>query len=372
MSARKVSMDESSLTSVNLFTTGHTGQEVLPHDTMTGSMHEHLLKPSKRLTKSIRVARIREQGKLCNILFWIIVVLTLLGVVLILYFLFGNDLYTHFVREVRELAKSRTPLSIMVLVLVQLVFAVIPFLPGLSTYNIMQAFFLHDFPLSFAISFGGCYLGSLLVFLLTKSCFHQRVYKKFKGLIIYKILLKETKKKPIQTGIMFNFLFVPVSVKNYLIGISELRFYHCLVVFPPGHSLLCALCAMIGAKMNDLSDLMGAKGFSEKTRAEKLQIIVSGALLVFTVAFFITLFFVIRRKYKRYEEDQLNRLTQPDANAGGEGEAAAHNGHYDRENEDQQHHQHEGQHHHHRHHNKLHKHEDNHHNDDEAAKDHQQ
>lgn len=257
------------------------------------------------LSESPSRRRARKRQILFNRILWTAAILAVIGASVTLYLLFGHTAFKKGIRLMKRLIDSKNPFAYATLVLIQFIFAFVLFLPGLSTFNILQAFLIHDFMTSFALAFGGCYAGSLTVYLVTKSCCKKRMHRKLGGTLVYKVLLKETYKSPYRSGILFNFLFVPVSMKNYLTGLSELKFHHCMVAFLPGNAILNAVCAMIGAKVNDLSEVFGSKSFSQKTGREKVQFIISMSLLAFTIAFIITLFCIIKRQYNRYQEEEI-------------------------------------------------------------------
>lgn len=289
---------ERTLGEVSLFDPGCLSKTV-NQSVVTGkeSYIEHTESPSRR--------RARKRQKVFNRVIWTMALLAVVGAILTLYLLYGHTALKKGVRLLKELIHSKNPFAYALLVLIQFVFAFVLFLPGLSTFNILQAFLIHDFLISFAIAFGGCYAGSLLVYLVTRSCCKKRMHRKLGSTLVYKILVKETKKSPYRSGILFNFLFVPVSLKNYLVGMSELQFHHSMVGFLPGHAIMNAVCAMIGAKVNDLSEVFGSKNFSKKSRGEKLQFIISMSLLAFTMVFLATLFCIIKRQYNRYQEEEI-------------------------------------------------------------------
>lgn len=256
---------------------------------------------------------LKADNKKCNILLCVVSILAIILTLVGLYLVFGRTFVARGINLLRKVTRDQTPLNLAILFLVQFFFGFILFLPGLATYNILQAFLMKSFWVSFLISAGGCYAASLTVYLVVRSCCHQKIYKKLKHMVVYRMLLTESKKTPIKTGMLFNFLFIPVSVKNYLFAISGLKFHHCLIALPPGHCLMTAICSMIGAKVNDISEVFTTKDYANKSKVEKLQSIVSMALLVFTIAFFFTLFCVIKRKYKEYQEKQLGIIDAVEA-----------------------------------------------------------
>lgn len=259
---------------------------------------------SRKLTKK----DLQEDNKKCNVLLCVVSIVTIALTLGTMYFLFGRTFITRAIVTLRSIAHNQTPLNLFILFSVQFLFGFVLFMPGLATYNILQAFLMKSFWLSFLISAGGCYACSLTVYLVVRSCCHRKIYNKLKHMVVYRMLLTESRKTPIKTGIMFNFLFIPVSVKNYLFAISGLKFHHCLLALPPGHCLMTALLTMIGAKANDISEVFTTKDYANKSRLEKLQFFVSMALLLFTLVFFFTLFCIIKRKYKEYQEKQLGIL----------------------------------------------------------------
>lgn len=264
---------------------------------LKGQMDEEVESPPRHR------AKIRQQR--FNRVILVSTIITVVGVAIILYLIFGHTILLEGVHALAKLIRNKNPAAYFTLIMVQFVFAFVLFLPGLSTFNILQAYLIHDFWIAFALAFGGCYAGSLSVYLVSKACCKQSMYDRFSHTLVYKVLIKETHKRPYRSGILFNFLFIPVSVKNYLIGLSELKFYHCLVAFFPAHFILNAMCAMIGSKVNDLSEVFGSKSFSQKNRKEKIQFIISMALLAFTLAFLLMLFCVIKRQYSRYQEEEV-------------------------------------------------------------------
>lgn len=289
---------DSTISEVSLFGSGR-------HLKLPAKVNGHFAPPKQENEESPPRRRARKRAKLFNRTLWILAIMSVLGTVITLYLIYGNRAFHELVVFFRRVIRGQNPFAYIILISIQILFGFILFLPGLSTINVLQAYFLHNFWIAFGVSLGGGYLASLSVYITVRTCCKKRMYKKMHGLIIYKMLIKETKKHPYRTGILFNFMFVPVSVKNYLIGLSELKFYHACVVFFPGHAILCAVCSMIGSKVNDLSEIFGSKSFSKKSRGEKVQFIISMSLLLFTLIFLCMLFFVIKRQYNRYQEAQI-------------------------------------------------------------------
>lgn len=273
---------------------------------------DNLESPSRR--------RAKKRAKSFNRVIWALAIISVLGAMVSLYAIFGNQLFRDFVHFLKRTIHSGNPFTYVILVGIQFLFAFVLFMPGLSTLNILTAFFLHSFWIAFGVIFGASYVASLSVYLTASTCCKKKMHKKMSHLIIYKMLIKETKKHPYKTGILFNFLFVPVSLKNYLIGLSELKFHHACIVFLPGNALLCGICAMIGSKVNDLSEIFGSKSFSSKTKAEKIQFVISMSLLAFTLAFLCMLFCVIKRQYTKYQEAQVREEEEAERLHKGRGE----------------------------------------------------
>lgn len=237
----------------------------------------------------------------------LITVVVIAAVVIITYLLFGRKAINWLNVQVTQLASENTFGNFLILLMIQIPFGAIPFLPGLAYYNIMQAIVMKNIFKSWLISFGGGYLVSLGVFLMVRKFFIQNVRNRFKHSEAYQMLLEETKQHPIRDGILFNFIFMPANLKNYLISITNLKFHEAAISFLPGPAMLCFFGAMIGNEINDFSELFKSKSFANKTTGEKIQFIATIILTIFSAVFVIGIGVYYNRRYKKFQEDRKQR-----------------------------------------------------------------
>lgn len=246
----------------------------------------------------------------------LITVVIIAAVVILFYVLFGQKTITWLNKELTSLASDNTFGHILILLLIQVPFGAIPFLPGLAYVNIMQAIIMKNLFKAWIISFGGGYLVSMGVFVLVRRFFIQDVRKRFKHFEAYQMLLEETKKHPIRDGILFNFIFMPANLKNYLISITNLKLQEAAIAHIPGPATLCFLAAMVGTEINDFSELFKSKSFSSKTTAEKIQFIATILLTIFTLCFVVALGVYYNRRYKQFQEERRQKKAVKGAQIG--------------------------------------------------------
>ena len=79
------------------------------------------------------------------------------------------------------------------------------------------------------------------------------------------MLLEETKEHPVRDGTLFNCIFVPASVKCYVIAITNLEPWQAALSFIPGPLMLNLLAAMIGTEITDISELFTSNSWQQKS-----------------------------------------------------------------------------------------------------------
>ena len=237
-----------------------------------------------------------------------IVIYSAIAIVVVLFFYFvvryfGKDAFDMVIHTLRSLVKSSNPLSILLLGALQFVFGWVLFMPGLSTFNILQAFLMQSFWKSFLITFIGSYLASLILFLIIKKFFRKQIIEKFRRKILFRIVYLEVKKRPWQMGLLFNLLFIPASLKNYLMPLTSITLEQYAIVIFPVHMFYCAMFAFVGYSVKDINTLFHDKPFSEKSTAQQLQTVVTYFLLLLTIVLMIAFFILAKKKYTEIEEE---------------------------------------------------------------------
>lgn len=226
------------------------------------------------------------------------------GGALALYFAYhviGHGFFQFALHTLRGLVEDDSLLSYTILILCQFVFAWILFFPGLSTFNILQAFLMKSFFKSLVLSVVGIYVASVLVVFVIKKYFRKQIIEKFRKKILFRIVYIEVKRNPWKFGFIFNMLFIPASVKNYLMALTSITMYQYSIIVLPTHLIYCLMFSFVGSSMTDLSSMYKDRPFSQKSPAEKVQAIFTYVLLATTIGLFVLFFIVAKRKYEEIE-----------------------------------------------------------------------
>lgn len=224
------------------------------------------------------------------------------------YLIFGKDTIRWVHDRLEHLVQSHGLLPRLILLLCQVPFGTILFLPGLFYFNMMQSILMKRLFETWCISFFGSYLTSLGVFLVTKHCFYTSVQKRFADFGPYLMFKEETKSHPIRDGILLNFIFIPVSVKNYLLGISSLNFWQAMIALVPGPALLCFLSAIVGSEVNNIHDLFTSRPFSKQSGWEKASFIFSILLIILSLGIILGAAIYYRKRYNAFKSRNESKI----------------------------------------------------------------
>ena len=215
----------------------------------------------------------------------------------------GKHAFKFVFDSLTNLVQSNNPINIIVLILFQFMFGWILFFPGLSTFNVLQAFLMKSFWKAFIISAFGSWLASVSIFWIIKMFFRQRIIEKFRKKILFRVVYVEVKKNPWKMGIGFNYLFIPASVKNYLIALTSIQLPQYCIMVAPAHITYCAMFAFVGYSMTDINEMFHGRPFSQKSTAEKIQSITTYVMLILTFVLMGIFFYVAKNKYHEIERE---------------------------------------------------------------------
>lgn len=239
-----------------------------------------------------------------------LITLVCLIVIFLIYRLYGREGFEFLLHTLRVLAQSDSIFSYILLVLSHFIFGWILFMPGHSTFNILQAFLMQSFLKPFILSTLGSCLASISIFMIIKTYFRAQIVEKFKSKILFRIVYIEVKKRPVQMGILFNLLFIPTNVKNYLMALTSITLQEYIMAVVPVHTFYCAMFAFVGYSMKDINSLFHDKPFSEKTTAEQFQTVMTYLLLLLTIGLMVAFFFLAKKKYEEIEAEHRKQAQE--------------------------------------------------------------
>lgn len=223
-------------------------------------------------------------------------------VIVALYMIYGKVFFSWLLEKLKQIIAADSVCSYFLIMAMQIPFGAILFLPGIAFYNIVQAFLLKNFLLSFTLSFVGGLIVAISVVIVIRLWFIDTIHKKFRHFLPYQMLIEETREHPLRDGIIFNFIFFPQSVKNYIIAISELELWQAAVAFTPALAVKCLIFAMIGSQVSDISELSSGRAFSEKTRSEKMKFVATIVLIILSFILLVIIGIYYKRKYAEFIE----------------------------------------------------------------------
>ena len=223
-------------------------------------------------------------------------------IIFIIYEIYGAEFFTWTLSALRGIARSNSIIDNFLIICTQIPFAAF-FVPSVSSFNIILAYLMKDFWRCLFLTTFGAVLWSSLTFLVIRKYFRETIINKFKGMMLFRIVYIEVKKNPWQMGFIFNFLFIPMSVKNYLISLTSIELRQLAVILTCVHLVYNAIFSFVGTQMTDMSRLFKSTPFSEKTFPEKLQTVFTWVILLVTVGSFVALFLLAKRKYQEMEDE---------------------------------------------------------------------
>lgn len=231
-------------------------------------------------------------------------------VIFVLYKTFGKEAFSFMIGYLSDIATTDSIGNYLILMFSHFIFGWILFVPGHSTFTILQAFLMQSFWKPFIISFLGSYMASFSIVFIIKKYFRERIVEKFKRQILFQIVYLEVKKRPYQMGVLFNLLFIPTNLKNYLMALTSITLTQYAIVILPVHLAYCAMFSAVGYSMKDINSMFHDKPFSEKSTAEKTQTLVSYGMLLLTGGLMIAFFLVAKSKYQEMEEIHRKRVEE--------------------------------------------------------------
>lgn len=222
-------------------------------------------------------------------------------VLFIIYKTFGVEIFEFLYKKLEDLAQDASFGNTILLIFCQFIYGWVLFFPGISTFNIMQAFLMKSFWRPFLLSFVGGYLASLSIVYVIRNYFRMRVVEKFKDQVVFAIVYLAVKRNPVRMGVLVNFLFLPPSARNYLCALTSIPFEQYCYAVLPGHLTYCFMFSLVGYTATDLNTFFHDKPFSEKTFAEKFQKVLTYFMLLLTLAIMVYFGYLAKQMYAEFE-----------------------------------------------------------------------
>ena len=129
--------------------------------------------------------------------------------------------------------------------------------PGFHLFQTLLSFTIHRFWKSFFMIWVSHNVAATIVYLLATVVCKESINDRLKSSKYYKFVLFESKKKPIQTGLIMRQIGIPYPMKNALVALGGSGFGYYLLTLWPKISYSTAISAFFGVGLRNIGELYG-------------------------------------------------------------------------------------------------------------------
>jgi uncharacterized membrane protein YdjX (TVP38/TMEM64 family) len=243
----------------------------------------------------------------CYICLGIVILIVVL--IIVLWQVVSKRFFNWLEKSIEDLAQSNSFGSFAFFIGAQFAFSWFV-LPGLSYFNILMSFFMKNLLKAWLIATFGAWFAAILLFILIKLCFKEKLTKKFANNSLYKVLSSEVRKNPWKTATFINILFIPTAFKNYTIPLTDLTLIQYMLPSLPFYMFFSFMLTLIGSQISDLESV-SESGFSNMTFAQKVNFILGWVLIVFTIVIVVVMGKIAGKKMKQIKkEERMDRASK--------------------------------------------------------------
>lgn len=271
--------------------------------------------------------------------FWIFVAIFLVVTILLLvtWNAFAKKIMDWFAGIIRGITDKR-PFGVYFTILLSILIVgeVFP-IPGLNLLIIMIAFVLQNFVVSYILAVLSHLISASIIYFIVTKCFKSYFVKRFKENILFKLVMEESRRKPVKVTFVIRFIEVQEMLKNTLISLGPTSYFTFIWTDLVYNCFINSLFVYVGQKLTDPSKLLTPKGWGDKTSEEKLSFIITYIALLMSLLIISFICCYTNGKIKRFRKQQHEkeeRLQMMMMNQGGYG-INQWNGNYNYNNQNQ-------------------------------------
>lgn len=164
------------------------------------------------------------------------------------------------------LLNHKFPIDWILVILTMQLFLVF-MVPGFHIFKMLLAFVVHKFWTAFFMLFISHNVAAALIYVGTNKFCKKWVHGKLKGSKYYNFVCFESKKKPIQTGLIMRQIAVPFPIKNALVALGGTNFIFYLLTLWPKVIYMTSLSVFYAVSIRSLSEIYG----SQKQEGESIE-----------------------------------------------------------------------------------------------------
>ncbi|EAS04366.2 SNARE associated protein (macronuclear) [Tetrahymena thermophila SB210] len=232
---------------------------------------------------------------------YVIVIYLIVIIVFALAFFLSDDFRNSFIEFFLNFKKP-TPKNLVILFFIGVIIKITGF--PISIYELTVAYIQQDFILSVCLltlaKTTGCYVS----FLISRYRFSKDALFWIQTVKELKVIDVSVQKYPFKISFLVRFMWLPIVVKNYGLGLFKISSIQFLIPTMLHTSIKSSFLTYIGINLSNFYDIV-----SGKTLADNIYIRI--LLILLGLILFVILFFICKKEYnlleKEYEEKENER-----------------------------------------------------------------
>ena len=227
---------------------------------MKPDLKEKLIDPKeveiKPDTKSVKKAPLTEEEqwakkKKCYIILGVIFVVIV--VCLLVFKSLSANLLRLLFETLKKINNISEPFKSIIFVLILFIMQM-TFLPMTSSFVVVMSYVMGNFFHSILLQITATMSSSILTYFLARGYLNEYYKKKFGDTILYKIANEECTNNPWRINLMIRVMYVPVTVKNVILGLCQPKLLVYVVCIIPEVLLLGSFYTFIGLSLNNFEE----------------------------------------------------------------------------------------------------------------------
>ena len=282
------------------------------------------------------IEKFKKDTRICSPKGYIttVIILTLGLFIFITWNNFSQKVISKLLSAIDYIIAMKFPFNLLIIVGILLIYLLLS-IPGLTLSMIALSNRLKNIWVPFLIIIITRVFAALMTFALIKICFKSCLRKKFKRNILYIVVEQESKKNPVSVSLMIRWMGIQPTLKNILISLGDVSFlvyllthlsytildtliftyvgFNLKIPTPAEEAeLVKGVAGMNGAgetgNSTSTASQINQQSFKEKTFAEKMSVVITYLLMVFTGLLLIFICFYTGRKIREYRKKELDKL----------------------------------------------------------------
>ncbi|KAL4500352.1 hypothetical protein ABPG72_003303 [Tetrahymena utriculariae] len=239
--------------------------------------------------------------KVISIYTYVIIIYLIVVIIFALAFFLSDDFRNSFVEFFLNFKKPTTK-NLAILFFIGVIIKIAGF--PISIYELTVAYIQQDFILSVCLLVSAKTTGCYISFLISRYRFAKDTQFWIQTVKELKVIDVSVQKYPFKISFLVRFMWLPIVVKNYGLGLFKISSIQFLIPTILHTSIKSAFLTYIGINLSNFYDI-----FSGKTLADNIYLRIF--LILLGLILFVILFYICKKEYnlleKEYEDKENER-----------------------------------------------------------------